>query len=139
MWPIIGLKRAVIVVGGSETEEEGEGEEENREDGDGGGSSDDGASGKVVNRMPVDTVRRPRCISDLFAIFRRADGDEGARTSCALLLGTEVDFGAGGDPALEPAFHRILLVYPLLHLHPRPTAGRCGALGLVGGGGAPGE
>ena len=51
-------------------------------------------------------------------------GDEGARTSCALLLGTEVDLGAGGDPAFEPAFHRILLVYPLL------------ALGL-GGSGAP--
>ena len=57
MWPIIGLKSAVIVVGGSETEEEGEGEEENGKDG-GGGGSDDGTSGKVVNRMPVDTVRR---------------------------------------------------------------------------------
>jgi hypothetical protein len=57
MWPIIGLKSAVIVVGGSDT---GEGEGENGEDVDGGGSVDDddnGASGNVVNRMPVDTVR----------------------------------------------------------------------------------
>lgn len=62
---------------------------------------------------------------------------KGKRTSCALLLGTEVDLGAGGDPALEPAFHRVLLVYPLLC----PTAGRCRALRLVddgAGGGAPG-
>ena len=60
MWPIIGLKSAVIVVGGSDTGEGG-GEEENGEDVDGGGSVDDddnGASGNVVNRMPVDTVRR---------------------------------------------------------------------------------
>ena len=58
MWPIIGLRSAVIVVGGSDTGE-GEGEEENGEDVDGGGSVDDdnGASGNVVNRMPVDTVR----------------------------------------------------------------------------------
>ena len=74
MWPIIGLKSAVIVVGGSETEEEdGDGAEEKGEDGDGGGSDDDGASGKVVNRMPVDTVRRPvRLAIFCYTIFRRA-------------------------------------------------------------------
>jgi hypothetical protein len=59
MWPIIGLKRAVIVVGGSETGEEG------REEGvDGDEKSVDSddwvavASGKVVNRIPVDTAER---------------------------------------------------------------------------------
>ena len=71
MWPIIGLKSAVIVVGGSETEEgDGDGAEENGEDGDGGGSDDDGASGKVVNRMPVDTVSQTsRSISDLLLYY----------------------------------------------------------------------
>lgn len=56
MWPIIGLKRAVIVVGGSET-----GEEEREEGADESADSDDWvvvASGKVVNRMPVDTAER---------------------------------------------------------------------------------
>jgi len=62
IWPIIGLKSAVIVVGGSEMGEEGEEEEEENGgngDGDGDDGSDgDGASGNVVNRMPVDTARR---------------------------------------------------------------------------------
>jgi hypothetical protein len=60
MWPIIGLKRAVIVVGGSET-----GEEEREEGADGDeksvADSDDWVavvSGNVVNRMPVDTAER---------------------------------------------------------------------------------
>jgi hypothetical protein len=59
MWPIIGLKSAVIVVGGSETEDEG------REEGvDGDGKSVDSddrvavVSGRVVNRIPVDTAER---------------------------------------------------------------------------------
>jgi hypothetical protein len=42
------------------------------------------------------------------------------RTSCALLLRAEIDLSASGDPALEAAFHRVLLIDPL-HLHPRPT------------------
>ena len=53
MWPIIGLKSAVIVVGGSETGKEGrgEGEEEGEEDAEGDASaavessSGDGAVG----------------------------------------------------------------------------------------------
>lgn len=59
MWPIIGLKRAVIVVGGSET-----GEEEREEGADGDEKSVDSddwvavVSGKVVNRIPVDTAER---------------------------------------------------------------------------------
>ena len=47
-------------------------------------------------------------------------------TSCALLLRTEVDLGTSRDPALEAAFHRVLLIYPL-HLHHHPA----GALGRV--------
>ena len=56
MWPIIGLKRAVIVVGGSETESE-EGADVDEESVD---SVDWVAvvSGKVVNRMPVETAAR---------------------------------------------------------------------------------
>ena len=60
MWPIIGLKRAVIVVGGSETGEE---EREEYTDGDEISVDSDGdwvavVSGKVVNRIPVDTAER---------------------------------------------------------------------------------
>jgi hypothetical protein len=59
MWPIIGLKSAVIVVGGSETEDGGreegvDGDEESMD-------SDDRVavvSGRVVNRIPVDTAER---------------------------------------------------------------------------------
>lgn len=73
MWPIIGLKSAVMVVGGSKTpdaelavveEEEGLELELELEDdgGDGEGcvadSSSGVVSGKVVNRIPVDTAER---------------------------------------------------------------------------------
>jgi len=66
MWPIIGLKSAVMVVGGSKTPdavvEEEEGLEVEDEDGDGDGcvvdSSSGVVSGKVVNRIPVDTAER---------------------------------------------------------------------------------
>jgi hypothetical protein len=73
MWPIIGLKSAVMVVGGSTTldaevavaEEEGGLEEElelEDDDGDCDGcvanSSSGVVSGKVVNRIPVDTAER---------------------------------------------------------------------------------
>jgi len=67
MWPIIGLKSAVMVVGGSTTpdaeveEEEGlEVEVEDDDDGDGCvvDSSSGVVSGKVVNRIPVDTAER---------------------------------------------------------------------------------
>ena len=68
MWPIIGLKSAVIVVGGSKTldaevavVEDEEGEEEVGDDGD-VCATDSGSghvvSGKVVNRIPVDTAER---------------------------------------------------------------------------------
>jgi hypothetical protein len=67
MWPIMGLKRAVMVVGGSKpadaevvTAEEGEGLEVGVEDDGGDGCVSDSSSGvvsgKVVNRIPVDTV-----------------------------------------------------------------------------------
>jgi len=64
MWPIMGLKRAVMVVGGSKpgdaevVAEEGEGLEVEDDDGDGcdSDSSSGVVSGKVVNRIPVDTV-----------------------------------------------------------------------------------
>jgi hypothetical protein len=69
IWPIIGLKSAVIVVGGSKTpdaevavveEEEGLGAEV--EDDDDVCVVDSGSghvvSGKVVNRIPVDTAER---------------------------------------------------------------------------------
>lgn len=68
MWPIIGLKSAVMVVGGSRTPdvEVAEVEEEELEDDDGDGdgdgcvadSSSGVVSGKVVNRIPVDTAER---------------------------------------------------------------------------------
>jgi hypothetical protein len=73
MWPIIGLKSAVMVVGGSKTpdaelavveEEEGLELELELEDDDGDGegcvadSSSGVVSGKVVNRIPVDTAER---------------------------------------------------------------------------------
>jgi hypothetical protein len=69
MWPIIGLKSAVMVVGGSRTPgaevavvEEEEGLEVEDDDGDGDGcvadSSSGVVSGKVVNRIPVDTAER---------------------------------------------------------------------------------
>ena len=67
IWPIIGLKSAVIVVGGSKTPdaevavvEEEEGLEV--EDDDDVCVADSGSghvvSGKVVNRIPVDTAER---------------------------------------------------------------------------------
>jgi len=66
MWPIIGLKSAVMVVGGSKPGEVAEGDEEEGEgegdDNDGDGcvadSSSGVVSGKVVNRIPVDTAKR---------------------------------------------------------------------------------
>ena len=73
IWPIIGLKSAVIVVGGSKTAdaEATVVEEVEIEDDDGEGDDDDGGdgcvgdsssghvvSGKVVNRIPVDTAER---------------------------------------------------------------------------------
>ena len=67
MWPIIGLKSAVIVVGGSRTPDVEVAvveEEEELEDDDGVGdgcvadSSSGVVSGKVVNRIPVDTAER---------------------------------------------------------------------------------
>ena len=69
MWPIIGLKSAVMVVGGSITPdaevavvEEEEGLEVEDDDGDGDGCVVDSrsgiVSGKVVNRIPVDTAER---------------------------------------------------------------------------------
>ena len=73
MWPIMGLKSAVMVVGGSEMAEEdgGEvkGEVDDDDDGDGDGCVVDSCrgcvgvvvvvvSGKVVNRIPVDTAER---------------------------------------------------------------------------------
>jgi hypothetical protein len=70
MWPIIGLKSAVMVVGGSKTpdaevavveEEEGELEVEVGDDGGvcvADSSSGHVVSGKVVNRIPVDTAER---------------------------------------------------------------------------------
>ena len=70
IWPIIGLKSAVMVVGGSKTpdaevtaveEEEGllEGEVDDN-DGDRcvADSTSGVVSGKVVNRIPVDTAER---------------------------------------------------------------------------------
>jgi hypothetical protein len=59
MCPIIGLKSAVIVVGGSETGEKGEEERGGAEGDDGSADSDDGVavvSGRVVNRIPIDTA-----------------------------------------------------------------------------------
>jgi hypothetical protein len=72
MWPIIGLKSAVMVVGGSKTpdagvavveEEEGSDVEVEEDDDDDGNecvadSSSGVVSGKVVNRIPVDTAER---------------------------------------------------------------------------------
>jgi hypothetical protein len=73
MWPIMGLKSAVIVVGGSEMAEEDGGEvkgevddDDDDDDGDGDGCVVDSCrgcvgvvvSGKVVNRIPVDTAER---------------------------------------------------------------------------------
>jgi hypothetical protein len=65
MWPIIGLKSAVMVVGGSKTPEaevevveEEEGLDVDVEDGCVAGSSSGVVSGKVVNRIPVDTAER---------------------------------------------------------------------------------
>jgi hypothetical protein len=63
MWPIIGLKSAVMVVGGSKTpdaEVEEEGLEVEDDDGDGcvADSGSGVVSGKVVNRIPVDTAER---------------------------------------------------------------------------------
>jgi hypothetical protein len=69
IWPIIGLKSAVIVVGGSKTPdaevavvEEEEGLEVEVEDDDdvcvAGSGSGHVVSGKVVNRIPVDTAER---------------------------------------------------------------------------------
>jgi hypothetical protein len=63
IWPIIGLKSAVMVVGGSKmpdaelavVEEEVEVEVEVEDDAD---SSSGVVSGKVVNRIPVDTAER---------------------------------------------------------------------------------
>jgi hypothetical protein len=60
MWPIIGLKRTAIVVGGSETGDE---EREQGADGDEKSMADSDdwvavVSGGVVNRMPVDTIER---------------------------------------------------------------------------------
>lgn len=73
MWPIMGLKSAVIVVGGSEMGE-GEGEERwlDGDCDDVSSTADDSscglvawndgavASGRVVNRIPVDTVERSK-------------------------------------------------------------------------------
>jgi hypothetical protein len=69
IWPIIGLKSAVIVVGGSKTPdaevavvEEEEGLVVEVEDDDdvcvAGSGSGHVVSGKVVNRIPVDTAER---------------------------------------------------------------------------------
>ena len=63
MWPIIGLKSAVMVVGGSKPADVVEGDEEDGDgddDGDGcvADSSSGVVSGKVVNRIPVDTAKR---------------------------------------------------------------------------------
>ena len=64
MWPIMGLKSAVMVVGGSETVEEEGVDAEVEDDGwvadSSSGRSGVGAimSGKVVNRIPVDTAER---------------------------------------------------------------------------------
>ena len=60
MWPIIGLKSAVMVVGGSETPDAEVEEEEGLdvEDDDVADSSSGVVSGNVVNRIPVDTAER---------------------------------------------------------------------------------
>lgn len=67
MWPIMGLKSAVMVVGGSEMAEEVGREVEVDDDDDGDGCVADSCSGsgcvvvvsgKVVNRIPVDTAER---------------------------------------------------------------------------------
>jgi len=64
MWPIIGLKSAVMVVGGSNTPDaevaavEEEGLDVDVEDGCVAGSNSGVVSGKVVNRIPVDTAER---------------------------------------------------------------------------------
>lgn len=71
----------MIVVGGSEMGEEEEEEEGNGKDGGGDGDdgSDDGASGNVVNRMPVDTARRlvGLAIFLLYFVQGNEHGDEG--------------------------------------------------------------
>jgi hypothetical protein len=69
MWPIMGLKSAVMVVGGSErAKEEGREVEEDDDDDNDGCAADSCSgggrvgvvimSGKVVNRIPVDTAER---------------------------------------------------------------------------------
>ena len=119
------------------------------EDSVGGWNEGGVASGSVVKRMPVDTVQKSS--RSAFSAPQKkktvdsTDDDNGTdTTSCALLLGAEVDLGAGGDPPFQTSLHRVLLVYPL-HLHRRPAAAarrqrrRSGSIGFVGAPGRRGE
>lgn len=60
MWPIMGLKSAVMVVAGWEVtvDEDAEGSSAEVEDSVGGWNEGGVASGSVVKRMPVDTVEK---------------------------------------------------------------------------------
>ncbi len=141
----MGLKSAVMVVAGWETWEEEEKEDaadgsaEVEEDSVGGWNDGGVASGSVVKRIPIDTVEKAADQRFRAAERTSTDDDGTGTTSCALLLGAEVDLSAGGDPPFQTSLHRVLLVYPL-----HPPAARCrrcrsGSLGLVGAPGRCGE
>jgi len=90
MWPIMGLKSAVMVVGGSKMEggEEGavcDGDDDDDDDGSVEDSDECGrgpgwndgvaASGRVVNRMPVETTET--YVRSAFSVFRAARRERG--------------------------------------------------------------
>lgn len=127
----MGLKSAVMVVGGSKMEggeeravcdgdDDDDGSVEDSDECGRGPGWNDGvaASGRVVNRMPVETTET--YVRSAFSVFSCGTAREGGTTSSALLLRTKVDLGSDRDPTLEAAFHRVLLVYPLLHIR-RPA------------------
>jgi len=86
MCPIMGLKSAVMVVAGWETwgeetdDADAEGSAEVEEDAVGGWNEGGVASGSVVKRMPVDTVKNNRS-----AFLRRGKNVDGRRRRHNLL------------------------------------------------------
>ena len=132
----MGLKSAVIVVAGWETwdEETDEADAEGSaevEDSVGGWNEGGVASGSVVKRMPVDTVKQKQKTDQRFRGTERTSTDDDDTTSCALLCGAEVDLGAGGDPPFQASFHRVFLVYPLHPAAARRRRRGSGSLRLV--------
>jgi hypothetical protein len=111
--PSIGLKRAVIVVGGCKgsVRAKGVGDgsgDENTSDDVGSWKEGGVASGNVVKRIPVDTkgVYKIQVVSHDFE-----NQESQTRTSCTLFFRTEIYFGPDGHSTLQTSVYSFFFVY----------------------------